>query len=426
MKNELEPHIEEMLKELEKEISQIQLNENSEESIELLKVIEEINNKENKLDELINQTNELQELENQLRHVKKTSEAYNIKEYEEKLNMKYKTINSEILKKKIKQLAKVLIILDEKERISLWEHIVSIFILRKKLKQIEKDGILMHLLLEECYLTELIEERKSKLESENFEELKIDINELYMQRCLPISNIILNKTIKKEINMQLVNKTLEKIQLAKKETPTKENPTPIVSSIKNELLQIYPVVLTTVDSVISNYSSYFKCDSKVDYVIIDEASQCDILSALPLLYLAKNIMVVGDEKQLSAITNIKIEKLKNMVQDEYDYTKENFLSSISKTIKPISKMLMEHYRCDYNIINYCNKFFYENKLKIYNDAKKGAMSLINNNKGKYVEHDQKSYKNEREIKCINEQIQDDITNKFIITPFKRTSEHIKK
>lgn len=65
--------------------------------------------------------------------------------------------------------------------------------------------------------------------------------------------------------------------------------------------------------------------------------------------------------------------------------------------------MLEHYRCDYNIINYCNKFFYNNKLKIYKDAKKGAMSLVNEDKGKYVEKlENGSYYNNREIKAIDD------------------------
>lgn len=178
-------------------------------------------------------------------------------------------------------------------------------------------------------------------------------------------------------------------------------------------------MLTTVDSVISNYWTYFKSGEKVDYIIIDESSQCDILSALPLLYIAENIIIVGDEKQLSAITDLKGNNLSTQVEDDYNYTKENFLSSIKKVINPPEKTLIEHYRCDYNIINYCNKFFYDNQLKIYKDAKKGAMVLVDQNKGKYAEKEaNQGFHNYREIKCIDELIKGNIEGKFIITPFK--------
>ena len=45
-----------------------------------------------------------------------------------------------------------------------------------------------------------------------------------------------------------------------------------------------------------------------DLVIFDEASQCDIASALPLLYRAKQAVVIGDPRQLKHITSLDINK----------------------------------------------------------------------------------------------------------------------
>ena len=39
-----------------------------------------------------------------------------------------------------------------------------------------------------------------------------------------------------------------------------------------------------------------------DLVVIDEASQCDIASALPLLFRAKRSVIIGDPQQLRHIT----------------------------------------------------------------------------------------------------------------------------
>ena len=39
-----------------------------------------------------------------------------------------------------------------------------------------------------------------------------------------------------------------------------------------------------------------------DVVIIDEASQCDIATCLPLLYRAKRAVIVGDDKQLKYLS----------------------------------------------------------------------------------------------------------------------------
>lgn len=427
MQEQLEPNIEKELEKLKSQMNKIEEVEKDLYVEKLKETIEEINNKENKLNLLIEKRNELQELKNQLRHVEKKSKAYNISEYENILKARYQHMNSQKLKGKINQLAKILIELDRKEKMSLWNLIISIVVLRKKPEDLRQNGILMHLMLEEYFIKSLIEENEKLLENENFEKLKEETHNLYSNRYIPISKIILNQIIKKHIDNNSIDKILEKIETLKMVQPTEDNPTPILSGIKEGLLNLYPIVLTTVDSVISNYWSYFTNGNKIDYIIIDESSQCDILSALPLLYIAKNIIIVGDEKQLSAITNLNENSIKNKVKDEYNYAKENFLSSIAKTINPPSQTLLEHYRCDYNIINYCNKFFYDNQLKIYKDAKKGAIALVDQNKGKYVEKDNGGgYHNEREIKCISELIENDINGKFVITPFKPQSELLKQ
>lgn len=48
-------------------------------------------------------------------------------------------------------------------------------------------------------------------------------------------------------------------------------------------------------------------------------------------------------------------------------------------------MLLEHYRCDYNIINFCNKYYYDNKLIIYTSSNENAISIINADKYKGTE-----------------------------------------
>lgn len=417
MMEELEPNIENILLNLKEELIKEDTTNLLEDKQRLIDIIEELNIKEEKLNKLIEKRNELQELNNQLRHVRKKSEAYNLKEYEPIITRKYKKLTATRLKRIISYLAKILIILDEKNKLGIFDKIVSYFSLRMNETSLKSNGIAIHLLLEEHYLTSLIKEIEKQLENENFEEMKKEISSIYLEKYIPASQKILNTTIKNSINKDTLEKSIEEVVKNKGIEPNEKNMTPKMNACKNDLLKLYPIVLTTVDSIVSNYRDYFDSGSKVDYIIIDESSQCDILSALPVLYLAENLIVVGDQKQLSAITNIDKTLLHNKVEKEYDYCNQNFLSTIDQTINPESKMLLEHYRCDYNIINFCNKYFYENKLKIYKDSTKGAMSIIDDDKGKYAETEA-GYKNEREIKTINEQINYDIDSKFIITPFR--------
>lgn len=425
MSEKLEPTIEKKLHELAEEITNNDDIQCSNVVQDLIEIVNQLNDKENKLDYLINKRNELQELKNHLRHLNKKSEAFNLKEYENKITKRYKKMTSERLRATIDYLAKTLIILDENDKLGVFDKIFSYFLLRMDEKTIKSDGTAIHLLLEKYYLTGLIKEIEQELIEENFDSLKQEIHDLYLKKYIPISRNLFNEKIKDLVKKELLEDCINKVLLEKDTVITESNRTPKVDACKKSLIEAFPIVLTTVDSVVSNYKSYFKEDgSKVDYIIIDESSQCDILSALPVLYLAKNLIVVGDEKQLSAITDIRRELLHTEVDNEYDYVSQNFLSSINKTITPVSKMLLEHYRCDYSIINYCNKFFYGNQLKIYNDSKEGAMSIIDCDKGKYVEI-KGGYKNEREIKTINEYIDNDITDKFIITPYKQQAERLK-
>src|SRR5690606_15372741 len=59
-----------------------------------------------------------------------------------------------------------------------------------------------------------------------------------------------------------------------------------------------------------------------DLVIFDEASQCDIASALPLLFRAKRAVVIGDPKQLNHVTTLS-SKNDQMLMKRYGLLTEN-------------------------------------------------------------------------------------------------------
>ncbi len=108
-----------------------------------------------------------------------------------------------------------------------------------------------------------------------------------------------------------------------------------------------------------------------DCVIIDEASQCDIPSALPLLFRAKRIIIIGDNKQLAHIANIpdhtNIRSLQqHAVDSHYSYrTKSLFqLGMDSTSSKPGRILLKEHFRSHPHIIGFSNNHFYDRQLVI--------------------------------------------------------------
>ena len=176
-------------------------------------------------------------------------------------------MSSSKLKNKINKLARILLELDEKEENTLWNFIISIVILRKKPEFLKENGVLMHLMLEEYYIKSLISENEKELKSEDFEGLKKKIHKLYTEEYIPISKKILKQIIKKQIDINEIDGILEQIQTLKDIKADEKNPTPILSSIKEILIDLYPIVLTTVDSVISNYWSYFKNGDKIGCIL---------------------------------------------------------------------------------------------------------------------------------------------------------------
>jgi len=112
-----------------------------------------------------------------------------------------------------------------------------------------------------------------------------------------------------------------------------------------------------------------------DVVIIDEATQCDIASSIPLLQRAKKVIVVGDPKQLRHLSFLsgtqqqkfaKQYKIDHLPQKKIDYRNGSLLDLISSTLQSQKQVhfLDEHYRSMPDIINFSNQHFYENRLKI--------------------------------------------------------------
>ncbi|MCK4798798.1 MAG: hypothetical protein KAT05_15585, partial [Spirochaetes bacterium] len=119
-------------------------------------------------------------------------------------------------------------------------------------------------------------------------------------------------------------------------------------------------------------------DNIFDLLVIDEASQCDIPSAIPLLFRAKNIIIIGDPKQLKHIATLdqlsekKIASNNNISEYyvDFSYNNNSIYDLCERTIKTVNEsetFLNEHYRCHKDIITYSNKHFYDGKLQILTD-----------------------------------------------------------
>lgn len=139
----------------------------------------------------------------------------------------------------------------------------------------------------------------------------------------------------------------------------------------NDFLSVCRLISVTSLSVKTGFPL---TDNLFDMLIIDEASQCDIASALPLILRAKQVVVIGDPMQLRHITSVRVEEedairehlgltakpyLKYADQSLWDYSAD-FVAHANQNSSPIT--LENHYRCHHDIIGYSNNQFYSRFL----------------------------------------------------------------
>ena len=113
-----------------------------------------------------------------------------------------------------------------------------------------------------------------------------------------------------------------------------------------------------------------------DLLIIDEASQCDIASALPLLYRSKRAILIGDSKQLRHISKID-HRRDQQLQDDYELGadkhtfafRKNSLFNLTQSLPAFGKsiMLRDHCRSHSHIVGFSNREWYRGLLRICTD-----------------------------------------------------------
>lgn len=110
-----------------------------------------------------------------------------------------------------------------------------------------------------------------------------------------------------------------------------------------------------------------------DLLIIDEASQCDIASMVPLLLRAKRVAVIGDKQQLNHICLLSKQTdlsliLKNNIEAKWSYRASSMYDLTScMTMGENVIQLRDHHRSFQDIIQFSNQEFYDNTLRIATD-----------------------------------------------------------
>ena len=110
-----------------------------------------------------------------------------------------------------------------------------------------------------------------------------------------------------------------------------------------------------------------------DLVVFDEASQCDIASALPLLYRAKRVVVIGDPRQLAHISSLQrwqdqqlLDRFKLISDYPHWAYSVNSLFDLAAGIVAGGNVinLLDHHRSHGDIIEFSNRQFYEGRLRV--------------------------------------------------------------
>lgn len=139
--------------------------------------------------------------------------------------------------------------------------------------------------------------------------------------------------------------------------------------IDPSLFSQYPIFSSTIHSLRKIFPENFHCE--FDYVIMDECSQIGVLLGLIAMSCAKHLVLIGDKEQLAPVyINKVIDPLNEQFKDVEDVFKEHEEKSFLSVCETIFQgyahpvMLDSHFRCHTSIIEFCNRYVYDNQLKI--------------------------------------------------------------
>lgn len=201
-----------------------------------------------------------------------------------------------------------------------------------------------------------------------------------------------------------------------------------------EFIKTFPVILSTTHALrLSIPQNYL-----LDYVIIDEASQVDLITGVLALSCCRNVIIVGDTKQLPQITNEKIKtKLKTEAADSvYDYFAHSILSSVISLYgdQLPREILREHYRCHPRIIEFCNQKYYDGELIPFTELSLSECPLLlyktaeGNHMRQVTQGNKKGTYNQRELDVIIQEVLDapelaiEQGNIGIVTPYRKQAD----
>ena len=110
-----------------------------------------------------------------------------------------------------------------------------------------------------------------------------------------------------------------------------------------------------------------------DLVVIDEASQCNIPSALPLMYRAKRATIIGDPYQMQHITSIGAREEQRLQENHamisakdqsFLFSQESLYNLGRRNVGDGLHSIREHFRSHSHIVGFSNTRWYSDRLRI--------------------------------------------------------------
>nr|WP_319397711.1 DEAD/DEAH box helicase [uncultured Carboxylicivirga sp.] len=144
----------------------------------------------------------------------------------------------------------------------------------------------------------------------------------------------------------------------------------------SKILKVFPIWLAN----LSDLNSVLPLQKDLfDLVIIDEATQCDIASALPAIYRAKRVVVTGDPNQLRHYSFVSRRQQADLRQNYhlsddkiFDYRGRSILDFFVSKVQSQDQItfLREHFRSTPSLIEFSNQHFYNGQLEVLKSTPK--------------------------------------------------------
>ena len=139
-----------------------------------------------------------------------------------------------------------------------------------------------------------------------------------------------------------------------------------------ECRKAVPVWIMPLSRVVENFNPQ---ETRFDLVIIDEASQSDVMGLIAF-YLAEKVVIVGDHEQVSPLAiGQKSDVVEQMIAEHLRGIPNNLLYDGQMSVYDLARTsfggticLLEHFRCAPEIIEFSNKLSYRGRIKPLRDT----------------------------------------------------------